>query len=132
MPIASLSGRWANAAKSGCCASIRRPRTSSRCADWAAVVQSSDAWRVYCMRGSEAGFFESAMAQRVAGGLEQGSFRLFRAAGIDVFVHWTWLLVAFFAVQNRGKLYDSKIWNVIEYVSLFGIVLLHEFGHALA
>jgi Zn-dependent protease len=63
-----------------------------------------------------------------------GSFRLFRVAGIDVYLHWSWLLVAFFQVRYRGEFsrYDSPIWNLIEYLSLFGIVLVHEFGHVLA
>ena len=66
--------------------------------------------------------------------LTSGAFRLFRLAGIDVYLHWTWLLVAFFQVQYRGELrgYDRPIWNWIEYLSLFAIVLMHEFGHALA
>jgi Zn-dependent protease len=61
-----------------------------------------------------------------------GSFRLFRVAGIDVFLHWSWLLVAVIEVQFRAKAYPSQVWNVAEYLALFGIVLLHEFGHALA
>jgi Zn-dependent protease len=63
-----------------------------------------------------------------------GSFRLFRVAGIDVFLHWSWLLVAFFQVRFRGTLfpYQSPVWNWIEYLTLFSIVLMHEFGHALA
>ena len=61
-----------------------------------------------------------------------GSFRLFRFAGIDVFLHWSWLLVAGFVVSNRQHAYSSPLWNLFEYRSLFGIVLLHEFGHALA
>ena len=28
--------------------------------------------------------------------------------------------------------YSSLVWNVLEYLALFAIVLLHEFGHALA
>src|SRR5262249_15606871 len=35
-------------------------------------------------------------------------------------------------IVNRVNRYQSMTWNVIEYLSLFGIVLLHEFGHALA
>ncbi len=62
----------------------------------------------------------------------QGSFRLLHVAGIDVFVHWSWLLVAVVAVSVRSRSYDSPVWNVAEYLALFGIVLLHEFGHALA
>ena len=61
-----------------------------------------------------------------------GSFRLFRFAGIDVFVHWSWFVVAAYDLNFRGNQYSSLAWNVAEYVSLFAIVLLHEFGHALA
>jgi Zn-dependent protease len=64
--------------------------------------------------------------------LSNGSFRLFRVAGITVYLHWTWLLVAYFLIGNRVNRYHSMTWNIIEYLSLFGIVLLHEFGHALA
>lgn len=62
----------------------------------------------------------------------QGAFRLFRFAGIDVFVHWTWLLVAWFELANRPNNYQVPLWNVLEYLSVFVIVTLHEFGHALA
>ncbi|MBY0523451.1 MAG: site-2 protease family protein [Gemmataceae bacterium] len=50
-------------------------------------------------------------------------------------MHWTWLLVAYFELSLRQGMdngYEAPVWNVIEYVSLFGIVLIHEFGHALA
>lgn len=57
--------------------------------------------------------------------------RLFRLAGIDVFLHWTWFVVALIAVQ-RSRAYSSLAWNAAEYLSLFAIVTLHEFGHALA
>lgn len=62
----------------------------------------------------------------------QGSFRLFRFAGITVFLHWSWFLVAWLAYQRRMGAYSSPVWNLIEYVSLFLIVLMHEFGHSLA
>jgi Zn-dependent protease len=64
--------------------------------------------------------------------LTSGSLRLFRVAGIQVYLHWTWIVVAFYAIENRAKTYHSMMWNVIEYLALFGSVLLHEFGHALA
>ena len=60
------------------------------------------------------------------------SFRLFQVAGISVHLHWSWLVVAYFEIQYRTNFYNSQAWNVAEYVSLFAIVLLHEFGHALA
>jgi Zn-dependent protease len=62
----------------------------------------------------------------------QGSIRLFRFSGIDVFLHWSWFLVAAFEISNRTGSYSSRGWNVLEYLALFLIVTLHEFGHALA
>ncbi len=61
-----------------------------------------------------------------------GAARLFSVAGIDVYGHWTWLLVAVIVVQIRADAYSSIVWNVVEYLSIFVIVLLHEFGHAFA
>lgn len=62
----------------------------------------------------------------------QGSIRLFRFAGIDVFLHWSWFLVVVYEVHSRAGSYSSTIWNVIECLGLFAIITLHEFGHALA
>lgn len=62
----------------------------------------------------------------------QGSFRLFRLAGINVFLHWSWFVIALIEVQHRRREYSSLVWNALEYLALFAIVLLHEFGHALA
>ena len=62
----------------------------------------------------------------------QGSIRLFRFDGIDVFLHWSWFLVAAFEISNQSRRYSSLTWNVLEYLALFLIVMLHEFGHALA
>jgi Zn-dependent protease len=64
--------------------------------------------------------------------IRQGSIRLFRVAGIDLFLHWSWFLVAVFEINNRAKRYSSLTWNVMEYLALFLIVMLHEYGHALA
>lgn len=65
-------------------------------------------------------------------GANQGSFRLFRLKGIDVYLNWTWFLVAVFEIQARRGRYTSVLWNALEYLALFAIVLMHEFGHALA
>ena len=62
----------------------------------------------------------------------RGSFRLFRLWGIDVYLHWTWFLVAMYQIQNRPNEYTTPIWKVVEYLTLFAIVLMHEFGHSLA
>ena len=62
----------------------------------------------------------------------QGSIHLFRLAGVDLFLHWSWFLVAAYEIESRKGRYASIFWNVLEYLALFLIVLLHEFGHALA
>lgn len=62
----------------------------------------------------------------------KGAFRIFAFAGIGVYVHWSWFLVAVYSVQFRTNEYSSAIWNVLEYLTLFLIVLIHEFGHQLA
>lgn len=64
--------------------------------------------------------------------LHSGSMLLFRVAGISVSVHWSWLIVAYFMIDRRSQSYASLAWNIAEYLALFGIVILHEFGHALA
>src|SRR5215470_17406702 len=61
-----------------------------------------------------------------------GSIRLFRFAGIDVFLHWSWFLIAAYEIQGGLRTYSSVAWNIAEYISLFVIVTIHEFGHALA
>jgi Zn-dependent protease len=61
----------------------------------------------------------------------QGAIRLFRLAGIDVFLHWSWFVFALYEFQ-RAHAYRSPVWNVAEYLALFVIVTLHEFGHSLA
>jgi Zn-dependent protease len=62
----------------------------------------------------------------------RSSIRLFRFAGVDLYLHWSWLLVATLEISQRSKAYSSPVWAVLEYLALFFIVLLHEYGHALA
>ena len=61
-----------------------------------------------------------------------GSIHLFRVAGINVFLHWSWFIVAMFEISYRRANYGSLTWNALEYLALFVIVLLHECGHSLA
>jgi Zn-dependent protease len=62
----------------------------------------------------------------------QGSFRLFRLFGIDVFLHWSWFLILVWRITVRKEAYSALFWPILEVLTLFGIVLMHEFGHALA
>jgi len=60
-----------------------------------------------------------------------GSIKLFRFLGIDVYIHWAWFL-AFLYFTSRSHSYSNYGWSALEILSLFLLVLTHEFGHALA
>ena len=62
----------------------------------------------------------------------QGTIRLFKFSGIQVYLHFSWFIVAAYQLTQRLHNYRSPIFAVYEYLALFAIVLLHEFGHALA
>jgi Zn-dependent protease len=64
--------------------------------------------------------------------MKGGAIRLFSFAGIQVYLHFTWFIVAALQVTSFAQRYSSPIWAALEYIGLFVIVLLHEFGHALA
>ncbi|HUA67854.1 MAG TPA: site-2 protease family protein [Candidatus Saccharimonadales bacterium] len=64
--------------------------------------------------------------------MKQGSIRLFRLFGITVYLHWAWFILAAYYVQYRTHVYSSATWTLLEFLCLFLIVLIHEFGHQLA
>ena len=76
--------------------------------------------------------------KRCGGGVHSrhmgGSFKIGRAFGIDIKVHWTFfLLLAFFAYvgyRDSGDPLTALVTAAI-IVALFFCVLLHEFGHSL-
>jgi Zn-dependent protease len=63
---------------------------------------------------------------------KSGAIHLFRLAGVDVFLHWSWFVVALYEIQTRNGRYSTVTWSVLEYLALFLIVLTHEFGHSMA
>lgn len=62
---------------------------------------------------------------------KRSAIHLFRFAGIDVYLHYSWFLVIWI-IQSRAGDYSSYFWPVLEILTLFAIVTLHEFGHSLA
>src|SRR5688572_27954158 len=60
-----------------------------------------------------------------------GGVRMFSLAGINVYRHWSWAIIAAIQIQ-RNTGYSTRAWALAEYLVLFVIVLLHEFGHAFA
>ncbi len=63
----------------------------------------------------------------------RGTVRILTWFGIPVFLHWSWGVVALIQLQWRSDAYGgSMLWIAAEYLGLFALVLLHEFGHALA
>ena len=67
---------------------------------------------------------------------QNGGLKLFRLFGVNVYLHWTWAVAAYFMIKLRTPAYEQAgvkpYWAALEYCALFGIVLMHEFGHALA
>jgi len=71
--------------------------------------------------------------------IKNGSLFLGRLLGVNLYVHWSWLIVAIIQIylrEKRGALLTGDPrgvgYQVALYLCLFGIVLIHEFGHALA
>jgi Zn-dependent protease len=64
--------------------------------------------------------------------MQKSALRLFNVAGIQVYLHYSWFIIAALEVTQFARRYNSPVWGVLEYLSLFLIVLLHEFGHAFA
>ncbi|MEX2213536.1 MAG: M50 family metallopeptidase [Phycisphaeraceae bacterium] len=64
---------------------------------------------------------------------QQGSFPFFRAFGVQVLVHWSWFILPVLVYQGgHHRQFSSPIWPFISLFTVFAIVLMHEFGHALA
>jgi Zn-dependent protease/CBS domain-containing protein len=62
------------------------------------------------------------------------SLRLFRVWGIDVQVHWSFLLILVygaFIYSGQANPVIGALYGIIVILLLFVCVLLHEFGHAL-
>jgi len=60
------------------------------------------------------------------------SIHLFRLLGVDVFLHLSWFLLPLYAIVFHSRIQGSLASNALVYGALFLIVLMHEFGHALA
>jgi Zn-dependent protease/predicted transcriptional regulator len=61
--------------------------------------------------------------------------KIFRLAGIDVYLHWTFILLLawiFLAGMGSNQTVGEALIPVAFILSLFACVLLHEYGHALA
>ena len=64
----------------------------------------------------------------------RGSIPLFRFRGIQVFLHWTFLLLpAYIALTgiSEGSSWQGIATDIGQILIVFGCVVLHEFGHAL-
>ena len=62
------------------------------------------------------------------------SVKLLRFAGIDAFVHWTFLILLFWIFMShlsRGDSTTAAVEGVTFVLAIFACVVMHEFGHAL-
>jgi Zn-dependent protease/CBS domain-containing protein len=70
----------------------------------------------------------------------KNQFKVATVAGIDIYIHWTWLLAFAFFTWSLGAYYDTTFhsWGhgsaylvgAISTILLFVTVLLHELGHS--
>lgn len=63
------------------------------------------------------------------------SLSLGRILGIQVFIHWTFLILIAWTVYSdarQGLGFIDMIWSVVFVLAIFVCVTLHEYGHALA
>lgn len=63
------------------------------------------------------------------------SFKIARIAGIDVYMHLTFLLllawIGYMYYAPRQS-YEDAVWDIVFILTIFATVVLHELGHALA
>jgi Zn-dependent protease len=58
-----------------------------------------------------------------------------RILGIKVQVHWTFAIILFWIIYvslRAGANTEQTVWAVLFILAIFGCVVLHEFGHAIA
>ena len=63
-----------------------------------------------------------------------GSLKIARISGIDVKVHWTFIILLawfFFSFYRETNLLESGFYGIGFVLAIFSCVIAHEFGHAL-
>lgn len=55
------------------------------------------------------------------------NIRLGKVLGTEIFLHWSWFLLLLFWVDFTSA--NEIMWDVFTLVTVFGFVLIHEFGH---
>ncbi len=64
-----------------------------------------------------------------------GSWKIGRVAGIDVFIHWTFLLLLVWVGAAHYLEHHNWVeaaWGLVFILTLFAIIVAHELGHAVA
>ena len=64
----------------------------------------------------------------------RGAYRIARLAGIDVKVHWTFLILLgwfFFSFYKETNSVETGLYGIGFVLAVFACVLAHEYGHAL-
>ncbi len=64
-----------------------------------------------------------------------GSWRIGTLAGIGIYLHWTFsILLVWVGMTHlaRGDDFTDAVHGIVFIVALFGVVVLHELGHAMA
>jgi len=65
----------------------------------------------------------------------RGSIKIGSVSGVKLYIHWTFIFLIAYVIYSNYKQTQSGekvLWALLFVMSIFGTVLLHELGHALA
>ena len=65
----------------------------------------------------------------------RGAYRIARLAGIDVKIHWTFLILLgwfFYSYYRETNLIETGLYGIGFVLAVFACVVAHEYGHALS
>lgn len=58
--------------------------------------------------------------------IRNGALRLFRFAGVDIHIHWSWLIILYLRSTYSGDRYSTPAWIAAELAVYMAMILLQE------
>jgi hypothetical protein len=58
--------------------------------------------------------------------VKNGALRLFRVGGVDVYIHWSWVIIVYFLSSRMGGVYSSPGWIAADIAGYILMVGIHE------
>jgi Zn-dependent protease len=58
--------------------------------------------------------------------VKNGALKVVRIAGVDVYVHWSWIFLVYIYSQNSSKMFSSPWWIAAQIAAFIVMVGIHE------